>query len=368
MSYTCLCLNVKIFCKTKPSFQQNEDLWKTKYEFFSQKLGQASDAEVKKEHTYLVHKHAVGEWIVNRCLNCGVETHATRQGTSVVLLSPQLQSDLHISERLMQSPEFSKVFNIVLHGQSITISSHDMPDPSSKNYESLQVELTHIQDQVNSFLLQEEEDMEKRIRDFEEDQRAKFQALQSSVQTEKKKMINLVLQAEKQLDTSVPEKNELPNLSAVMSKSSKKPSLTRVKSTPNKRLHSVDEYEQTPDSDVMFLLEGEGQGQDELFYTSEEEEEEETDSRKNSSLSSDRTGRFQKRPLQYSSSVPIMVPRWGMTANKDSGDESDEDPAPSDPEEMAASMQALARSITNDERMIFGDRPRPRLNTGDFHH
>lgn len=42
---------------------------------------------------------------------------------------------------------------------------------------------------------------------------------------------------------------------------------------------------------------------------------------------------------------------------------------PHDPDHIAASMQALAQSITNDERYIFGDRPRPRLNTlnsGDF--
>lgn len=37
------------------------------------------------------------------------------------------QCDPVISERLMQSPDFSRVFNIVLHGQKSTISSHDMP-------------------------------------------------------------------------------------------------------------------------------------------------------------------------------------------------------------------------------------------------
>jgi hypothetical protein len=40
---------------------------------------------------------------------------------------------------------------------------------------------------------------------------------------------------------------------------------------------------------------------------------------------------------------------------------------PSEPDQIAASMQALAQqSITDDNRYIFGDRPRPRLNTGDF--
>ena len=39
---------------------------------------------------------------------------------------------------------------------------------------------------------------------------------------------------------------------------------------------------------------------------------------------------------------------------------------PSDPDQIAANMQALAQSITDNGRYIFGERPRPRLNTGDF--
>lgn len=38
---------------------------------------------------------------------------------------------------------------------------------------------------------------------------------------------------------------------------------------------------------------------------------------------------------------------------------------PADPDQMAANMQALAQSITDTGRYIFGERPRPRLNTGD---
>lgn len=41
---------------------------------------------------------------------------------------------------------------------------HFWLDPSSPNYESLQEELSHVQDQINAFLLQEEDKMEKGIR------------------------------------------------------------------------------------------------------------------------------------------------------------------------------------------------------------
>lgn len=67
----------------------------------------------------------------------------------------------------------------------------------------------------------------------------------------------------------------------------------------------------------------------------------------------------------YSSSMPISVPIWNRTGLDDGATDGDK-LTPSDPDQIAASMQALAQSITNDERYIFGDRPRPRLNTGDF--
>nr|XP_039257186.1 uncharacterized protein LOC120333873 [Styela clava] len=38
------------------------------------------------------------------------------------------------------------------------------------------------------------------------------------------------------------------------------------------------------------------------------------------------------------------------------------------PETMMASMQALARSVTDDSALIFGERPRPRINTGESRH
>lgn len=44
------------------------------------------------------------------------------------------------------------------------LKMHFWLDPSSPNYESLQKELSHVQDQINVFLLQEEDKMEKRIR------------------------------------------------------------------------------------------------------------------------------------------------------------------------------------------------------------
>ena len=39
---------------------------------------------------------------------------------------------------------------------------------------------------------------------------------------------------------------------------------------------------------------------------------------------------------------------------------------PLDPAQIASNMQALAESIPDENRYIFGERPRPRLNTNNF--
>lgn len=49
------------------------------------------------------------------------------------------------------------------------------------------------------------------------------------------------------------------------------------------------------------------------------------DSERSSCTPAAKTVPFQKRSLQYSSSVPIQVPRWGAMFNKDSGEDTDED-------------------------------------------
>ncbi|WAR03533.1 AKTS1-like protein [Mya arenaria] len=162
--------------------------------------------------------------------------------------------------------------------------------------------------------------MENRIRQHEESQREEFQDLQTKLKEEKKRMISLLINSA-QFDT--------------------------VEEKSPRAMFGFDGLENT----------------DETFY-------------RDSSSESDRDGAddevmeqrmsVRRKPnLTYSSSVPISMPAWNNPSRPDPLEE-EEDLTPSDPSQIAASMQALAQSITDDHRYIFGDRPRPRLNTGDF--
>ncbi|KAK3102392.1 hypothetical protein FSP39_011074 [Pinctada imbricata] len=359
----CICLNVKIIVRQRlyeADFTFRNELQEFNHDFFKQKIASIVDPDIQVEHSSLVHKTQLGDFVVHRCLNCGLDTHAlsTKSSSGMGLVSIMLERDPRVIERLRQSSDFSKVFHIVL--QDHGLDSDTLHGPVSGNQETVQTSLSTVQKRITDFLMQEEAAMEERVSQFEEEQRAQFQQLQSKVQLEKKKMISALLNTDRsdigqsfgrdfQRGSVSPEnKNRKPA-------SPRKSQLSRTKSTP---VRSFD-----ADSDGMFLLDDEDTLTDQPFYVSDDEDEE---SNSDASPIPYPVSAHRKAKLTYSSSVPISVPTWGSMATRDAGDNDEEEPLPADLENIASSMQALARSIANDEREVFGDRPRPRLNTGDF--
>ncbi|XP_067830480.1 proline-rich AKT1 substrate 1 [Heptranchias perlo] len=123
------------------------------------------------------------------------------------------------------------------------------------------------------------------------------------------------------------------------------------------------------DPSAMFAMDEESTSQDcEPFFESDLDGESTDDGSLSEELPIRPQTFSQARCHQYAKSLPMSVPIWGFKDLKPKkladGDNEERLPSP-DLDKIAASMRALAMSVTDGTEM-FGDLPRPRLNTGDF--
>ncbi|XP_078286467.1 proline-rich AKT1 substrate 1 [Rhinoraja longicauda] len=123
------------------------------------------------------------------------------------------------------------------------------------------------------------------------------------------------------------------------------------------------------DSSAIFTMDEESTSQDcEPFFESDLDGESTDDGSLSEELPVRPQSLSQTMCHQYAKSLPVSVPIWGfkdLTPKKfHDGDNEERLPSP-DLDKIAASMKALTMSVTDGTEM-FGDLPRPRLNTGDF--
>ncbi|XP_072127623.1 proline-rich AKT1 substrate 1 [Mobula birostris] len=123
------------------------------------------------------------------------------------------------------------------------------------------------------------------------------------------------------------------------------------------------------DPSAIFTMDEESTSQDcEPFFESDLDGESTDDGSLSEELPIRPQTLSQTKCHQYAKSLPVSVPIWGFKDLKPKkfadGDNDERLPSP-DLDKIAASMKALAMSVTDGTEM-FGDLPRPRLNTGDF--
>lgn len=399
----CGCLNVKIQAKSigqtvDPTSLEGLQV-KAGDEFFGQELREVclNLEGIHVEHAFLVTQHVCGSWIVHRCDNCQMTTHATHSSPEEerVLVGPQLLSDEQAIQRLSISPEYSPLFKIV-----VKETSENVPIANGSTSKEVSKTLHLLQTKLNVFLVAEEQAMEERIREFQEQEQENYARLQMKAKNDKNAIINTILvniyrNLSEELTEAMKESpvgsvdvtthaqdvmtsvsplsfgnyldGQSPGLSPNDQFSPRRP-VSRSESNRSKRsdkqmdrIAKREPKEAFGDDDDVFQYDPGFQDDPTQppFSESDEDEPHDTD---DSSAAED-VGVTQKNGMgNFSTSVPINVPQWGrqISHNIDISDETDYDPAPKDAETMAASIQALARSIHGDSSRVFGELPTSR--------
>lgn len=386
---TCRCLNVKIHVNSTDLMAA--DLTKCdiemREEFLKLNVGTAhlNLEGVLTEHESLVKQTRSGSWTLHKCINCDTWTHAT-QGTSHILVNMDMQRDETSLKLLESSTDFSPLYKVILVEKNDNQPMQTQVSVESATYESLQHKLTSIQQQLNNFLMTEQTAMEERIKQFEESEREKFSLIQKKARQDKNNLIRKILSAEAGGAESVDSQQYNQNMEnnaqpEKTSYSAEFPSHTQeVHSNPNdiqghksrtsksgskstsalsSRLGNNNNLaEEKNDLDGVLFDEDAIFGEtNQPFYNSDDDEDENASTTDDSELES---------PSLYSTSIPISVPAWNMQqrSSHHDDDDGDNEQSPSGPNDIAASIKALARSVHTDDSSIFGDlprRPRPKV-------
>lgn len=389
----CMCLNVKIHAQSLglPYNQATLEHRSTlSSEFFSREPKEIvlNLEGIHIEHAYLMTNQQCGPWIVHRCNNCQMVTHATQSNPDEkrVLVSSDLLSDEQMINRLTILPEYSPLFKVVVRANSETIpvAMDWAPKEVNETLEMLQMKL-------NSFLVTEEHAMEERIREYQEQEHNGYANLQTKVKNDKNAIINTVLAniyknvseslVEAMKESPVPPENDMMSSSPLtfggveMNKSPDdsplKYPVSRIKSGSGWRSEKPDnwmpkrreaENDAVVDNDDVFQYDPGFQDDPSELPFSESDEEQQHDTDDSATENVVPSSQSEASAIgKFSTSVPITVPQWGRQISHHIDFDDDEiDAAPKDAETMAASIQALARSIHGDSSSVFGELPTSR--------
>lgn len=357
--YACGCLNVKIFADAikQQDVNQSSPLGHNVVEI---ELG---DRGFDFKYGFLIKRETIKTWTVFTCLNCKKKTHSINRELKLILVHKDMECGDENLTRLAASPDFSPVFQIIL----TDADSFASPNPSSQSFDTLQLQLADISHHLSNFMLKEESMAEERIRRFEEEQREQLAKVRAKALDDKRRMISLLCQR-----SDVPDpiskgqriRTVLTKSNSVFEAPNSRQPVTKTASLPiSGRNDGV-----VPDIDRDELFTIDGLDESEPYHSSSDDDDEVPQY-----VGRTRTcSRNVHNDSLYSASLPVNISmaedmmRARRSDTIDSTDSDEEYGGPLDPEKIASNMQALSESIPDENRYIFGDRPRPRLNTNNF--
>ncbi|CAH0668994.1 unnamed protein product [Spodoptera exigua] len=369
----CKCLNVTL---EGDKIEDNVDIGKlelTSMEqrdiFFSEKLLSCSLSSLKSQVTQpaLVEQRAVGRWTVHSCLACGEATHAIshdKNGPYALLVSKSNQTTQERINSLKKSNNYSPVFNLLVPEVTNDMEMKENVDTNNVINNDRNVWLPTQQvigtlsKQLNQTLQSQLEAVEESVRQFRDQKYAEFEAYRERAQRDHKILASIISKARNngdrdswRIDSTLDNGPPSPHLPPLQRrrlssfKDAKKVTQNYVK--PPRNMQSEEDSLEAED---LFDLEG---------YDSRNNMLSDQDDYDSDQGSNDE-GIHISRPRggggvdMIARSLPMNVPKFpnDRPAHRDLDDDED-------PQDIAASIKALARSVHGDAY----DLPRPRFST-----
>ncbi|CAL7945062.1 unnamed protein product [Xylocopa violacea] len=405
MHMACKCLNVSIKSRGTELQKINiDDIELTLDEqndtFFQQNLATVSELEgITKEQPGLVEIRSIGSWVIHRCYNCLMYTHAVHReyGAALVLINTDIVTSSEEIDKLKSNPDYSPVFRIVIaHSTLDEIEYLQQPTKFSVSQlpNNVQVALGSLQQQLEEAVQRQSTEIENKIRAFTAEQYHLLDQFRERAHNEHRVLTRMICKGEMTKLTSnietpptTPDSftislttsttNTVNTTSQVISNETKiitGPNVkheTDAKHSPNPLVNgSIDKkdrlYMYTKDSnsfdtEALFPLEGMEDTLNADQVQSSEEGSDTDDSGQDEGIHIPRGQRGGHPTL--AKSLPVSVPSFPSFVRRTVRDQDDDQLSrdPHDPHNIRASIKALAKSVHGDT--VFGDLPRPRFST-----
>ncbi|XP_075972803.1 proline-rich Akt substrate 40 kDa isoform X2 [Anticarsia gemmatalis] len=367
----CKCLNVTL---EGEKLEDNVDIGKlelTSMEqrdiFFSEKLMSCSVNSLKKQvaQPALVEQHTVGRWTIHSCLACGQPTHAIshdKNGPYALLVCKANQTTQERINNLKKSNNYSPVFNLLVPEATNDIEMKENVDTNNflnndKNiWLPTQQVIGTLSKQLNQTLESKLEAVEETVRQFRDQKYAEFEAYRERAQRDHKILASIISKARNNAERESwrtdaaldngPPSPQLPPLQRRRLSSFKDAKKLQQIIKPNRHMPSE---EDSLDAEELFDLEG----MDSRHNMLSDQDDYDSDQGSNDEgihISRPRGGGVEV----IARSLPMNMPKFPNERPTQREYDDDEEP-----QDIAASIKALARSVHGD---VF-ELPRPRFST-----
>ncbi|XP_024892781.1 uncharacterized protein LOC112468177 isoform X2 [Temnothorax curvispinosus] len=406
MHITCKCLNVSI--KSRSADVQRINVELTDLEradaFFRENLASVPELEtITKEQPGLMEIRNVGSWIIHRCYNCSMYTHAVHReyGAALVLINNNILLSPEEINKLKSNPDYSPVFRIVINHSLEDLDDY-LQQPTKFSVSQLpntvQVALDGLQRQLEEAVQRQTMAIEDKIRAFTAEQYQLLEQFRERAHNEHRLLSKIACRGEEtsritnnietppttpdgfkgSLTTSTantvnPKSNIIFNDTKVSSgpnvkhetttRHSSESTINNESSRKKDPLYICTKESASFDTEALFPFEGmeETDAASQQLLWSSEEGSDTDDSSQNEGIHMPRGQRDGHSTL--AKSLPVTVPVFPSIGHRAVQNQDDDQlpTDPLDPHNIRASIKALAKSVHGDT--VFGDLPRPRFST-----